>query len=147
MKRRADRVHIFSLIFQEAFDRDFNAEAAAARYFEAAGPAKDIDLEFINALFFGVMQNLAKTDALISEHLEGWAMKRLSKPDLAILRLAAYELMFTDISPKVAVNEAVVLAKDYSADETGAFVNGVLAKIIKALGKAGVKEKPEGEPE
>ena len=64
---------------------------------------------------------------------KGWSTDRMSKADLAVLRLACYEVYDdADIPVKVAINEAVELAKKYGSDESGSFVNGVLARLVKA---------------
>ena len=71
-------------------------------------------------------------DAAISEKAVGWTIERMGKADLAIIRLAVYEIMFDDDIPvSVSINEAVELAKKYGRDESGGFVNGVLAKFAK----------------
>ena len=78
--------------------------------------------------------HLAEIDDMISKNLKGWAKERISKIDLAILRLAIYEICFSqEIPPGVAVNEAVELAKEFSTEEAPAFINGVLGSIIKKV--------------
>lgn len=80
---------------------------------------------------------MAELDALIDEKSTGWKTNRMAKVDLAIIRLAVYEIKFEDDIPtKVSINEAVELAKKYGADESGAFVNGVLAKLHSLRGTA-----------
>ncbi len=77
---------------------------------------------------------MAEIDDMISKNLKGWAKERISKIDLAILRLAIYEICFSqEIPPGVAVNEAVELAKEFSTEEAPAFINGVLGSIIKKV--------------
>ena len=77
-----------------------------------------------------IIEHMAELDALIDEKSTGWKTNRMAKVDLAIIRLAVYEIKFEDDIPtKVSINEAVELAKKYGADESGAFVNGVLAKF------------------
>ena len=71
-------------------------------------------------------------DALFNEVTDGWKTSRMNRVDLTILRLATYEVRWDeDVPTKVAINEAVELAKKYSSDDGPAFVNGVLAKIAK----------------
>ena len=73
---------------------------------------------------------IPEIDVLINEHTTGWKTGRMNKVDLTILRLAVYEIKWDDDIPvKVAINEAVELAKRYSSDEGPAFINGVLAKL------------------
>lgn len=80
----------------------------------------------------GIKENEEKIDNMILAKLKNWSIERIFKIDLAILRLAVYELNFMDaIPPKVAINEAVELAKKYGNDASSNFVNGVLREIIK----------------
>ena len=64
---------------------------------------------------------------------EDWKLNRISKMDLSILKLAIYEIKFTDIPYKVAINEAVELAKKYGEDKSKNFVNGILASVVKDM--------------
>ena len=82
---------------------------------------------------------LEEIDKKIDEVAAGWKTKRMGKVELAILRLAVYEMLYDDTIPeKVSVNEAVELAKKFGGNESPAFVNGVLAKFIP---KEGAKEE------
>jgi N utilization substance protein B len=78
----------------------------------------------------GVLGNLEFIDKLIEKHSKGLENHRISKIDLSIMRLSIYEICFRyDIPYSVSVNEAVELAKKYSSEEAGSFVNGILSKI------------------
>ena len=80
----------------------------------------------------GILKEKENISKLISDNLaEKWTIERISKIDLVILKLAIYELKNTDIPFKVAINEAVELAKTYGDDNSKVFVNGVLASIVK----------------
>lgn len=86
--------------------------------------------DFANLLVKGVMENLEKIDNEISRFAENWQLKRMAVVDRNILRLTSYELLFLkDIPPKVSINEAVELAKRYSGQDSGKFVNGILDRI------------------
>lgn len=87
--------------------------------------------KFIEETYFGVYQHLNEIDALISEAAKNWSMTRIAKVDLSILRLAIYELRYTDVPVKVAVNEALEIAKAYSTDKSPKFINGVLGSVTK----------------
>ncbi len=79
-----------------------------------------------------VENNLTEIDACIRSHLKRWCMERLTYIDRAILRIGCAELLyFDDVPPKVAINEAVAIAKKYGDDRAGKFVNGVLDSILK----------------
>lgn len=88
--------------------------------------------DYMEQLFAGVVDNCALLDDAISAQLKGWTIERLSRVDLAILRVAAYELILGKQSSAVAINEAVVLAEQYSTDKAPSFINGVLGSIVRA---------------
>jgi N utilization substance protein B len=77
----------------------------------------------------GVQENLKQIDAEIDAHSTGWRITRMPAVDRTILRIAVYELMYTDTPVGVVVSEAVELAKTYSTAKSGSFVNGVLASV------------------
>ncbi len=82
----------------------------------------------------GTWENLRQCDELITDSTIKWQFSRLSPVDKSILRLAVYQLKFCpDIPPKVVINEAIELAKKFSTDRSGPFVNGVLDAILKRL--------------
>ena len=88
--------------------------------------------EFAHELVAGVQQSQADIDALLSAVVENWKMERIAAMDLAILRMAAFELNSrADVPPKVSINEAIELAKKYSTAQSGAFVNGILDKLLE----------------
>ena len=87
----------------------------------------------MNALADGVMAHVAQIDEQLAQLVRGWSLDRLTRVDLAILRVAAYELMYTQTAPGVVVNEAVELANEYSTDKAGGFVNGVLGNLSRSL--------------
>jgi N utilization substance protein B len=84
-------------------------------------------------LFEGAVKDTAVIDELIVKQAENWRLERLAVIDRAILRLAIYELRTTDTPPKVILNEAVELAKKFSSEEAGAFVNGILDAVHKSI--------------
>jgi N utilization substance protein B len=91
---------------------------------------------FANRLFEGAAKEAVSLDEIISKHAENWKIERLSAIDRAILRLAIYELRATDTPPKVVLNEAVDLAKKFSSEDAGSFVNGILDPVYKSLQKS-----------
>ena len=98
-------------------------------------PAKPEVRAFAEELLRGAMDQRKSIDDLISTHVEHWILSRLALVDLCILRLATFELLFHGKTPwKVAINEAIELAKAFGGKDSGAFVNGVLDKI-SALAK------------
>ena len=89
------------------------------------------DKEFILSEVEGVHAHMAEIDEMITASANGWDPARMNKVDLAILRLAVYEMKYGETPIGVAINEAVELAKRFSSDEAPAFINGVLGKVIK----------------
>lgn len=82
-----------------------------------------------------IKSHLSKIDEEISKAAPAWPIEKINKVDLAVLRLAVYELLYQkDVPPKVTVDEAIELAKDYGSDSSSSFVNGVLGKLITDKG-------------
>jgi transcription antitermination protein NusB len=88
---------------------------------------------FANSLFEGAARETAALDKLIKQHAQNWRFERMAAIDRAILRLAIHELRATNTPAKVVLNEAVELAKKFSSEEAGAFVNGILDAVHKSL--------------
>ena len=89
------------------------------------------EADFMNAIFEGVVANVEEIDACIREFARGWSLDRITRVDLAILRVAVYELLFSSVPEKVVSNEAVRLAGVYSTEKAGAFINGVLGSVSR----------------
>ena len=101
-------------------------------YFDALPDVKEKEYEYIKKKALLVSEMSDEIDEKINEVSEGWPVDRLGKSELAIMRLAVYEMLYDDDIPvNVAINEAVELAKKYGSDDnTASFVNGVLAKLV-----------------
>jgi len=97
--------------------------------------AADTTRAFANRLFEGAAKDVTALDEAIAKHAENWRIERLAAIDRAILRLGMYELQGTETPPRVVLNEAVELAKKFSSEESGAFVNGILDSFHKSLKK------------
>ena len=131
MGRRELREHIFRLLFRIEFHKEEEMQEQIALYFDSLEEVpQDPDLEYIRKKYMDVSARLEEIDGKLDEVTEGWSVKRMAKVDLAILRLAVYELLFDEDTPTgVAINEAVELCKKFGGEESPAFVNGVLAKL------------------
>jgi N utilization substance protein B len=128
--RSASREQGFFLIFERVFNKDLLEDII-----DSAELSRDLVFdEYAKTLARGVENNEEKIDSLIESHLKkGWTINRISKPSLAILRLALYEMLYEESVPaSVAINEAVELAKEYTIDESK-FVNGILGAIAREL--------------
>jgi N utilization substance protein B len=89
---------------------------------------------FSRALIAGTLENIHDIDSMIRAHLQNWDFSRLSRVDLAILRLSVYTLMYQqDMPPSIVINEAIGISKEYGSDDSYRFVNGVLDAIRKTL--------------
>ena len=85
---------------------------------------------FARLIIAGVLEHIDEVNAAIEDHLEHWDIARLSRVDLAILRMATYSLLFQqDVPASVTIDEAIAIAKEYGTDESYKFVNGVLDAI------------------
>lgn len=103
-----------------------------AKFWKGA-KAADQTRAFANQLFEGAAKDRAVLDEIIQKHCENWRFERLSAIDRAILRLAIYEMSASDTPAKVVLNEAVEMAKKFSSEDSGAFVNGVLDSFHKSV--------------
>ncbi len=133
MSRREIREHIFKLLFLLEFHRADELSEQAELYMDEVEEASPTEKEsgYILDKFHKIEENLEGIDKLLSDASEGWKLNRMGKVDLSILRLAVYEMkMDEDIPTGVAINEAVELAKKFGGDESPAFINGVLAKLV-----------------
>lgn len=91
----------------------------------------DIDNEFVKDIVYGVVTHKNEIDELANKYMKDWDIERLDKTGASILRMAIYELKYTDTPEIVAINEAIELSKKYSDDSVRKIINAVLDKIIK----------------
>lgn len=125
------REHAFKLLYGMEIQQDFSDESIDL-YIE------NIDIDdrnvkrFIKKTIAGVLENDKSIIELISKNLKSeWTIDRISKMDLVILKIAIYEIIYSDVPYKVAINEAIELAKTYGQDKSYVFINGVLASIVR----------------
>ncbi|MDR0598103.1 MAG: transcription antitermination factor NusB [Treponema sp.] len=89
---------------------------------------------FSRLLIRGTIENLPAVDDMIRSHLKNWDFSRLNRVDLALLRMSAYTLMYQDdVAPSIVIDEAIGISKEYGADDSYRFINGVLDGIRKTL--------------
>lgn len=130
MTRRALRENIFRILFKVEFnDKNEMEEQIDYSLFEIEDISAD-DAKYITDKVNNIIKVLDILDNTIEAISDGWKIERIGKAELAILRTAVYEIKYDeDIPYKVAVNEAIELAKKYCNQDAGSFVNGILAKV------------------
>ena len=128
MSRRKLRESIFLLLFRIEFNTREELEEQAETFYEQVEGKED--RSYIHDKLEAILNELPSIDEKIREICQGWRLSRLGKTELAILRLAVYEILYDeDIPTGVAINEAVEIAKIYCSEEAPRFINGVLAKL------------------
>lgn len=142
-----------SIAMQVLFEWDFGGkdpdklEEILERNKKEFGPGLEDEYDFIDRLARGAKDNLPKIDAVIEKAAPAWPVEQITAVDRAVLRLGLYELLFgtqEEVPPKVAINEAIELAKAFGGESSGKFVNGVLGTVYREIGEPG-KEYPHRE--
>jgi len=142
MSRRLTRELAFKFVFRYEFlhEPEITDDILKDFFSEFIDPEK-LDETYFRRIVTGVLEKKSELDFLISKYSKGWKLSRISKTDLAILRMAIYEATeMEDIPVSVAINEAIELSKVYSPDDAKAFINGVLSKAC-----AGPQMDPDNE--
>ena len=130
MTRREIREQVFKMLFRVEFYNQEEMSEQIALCEDDACDWKEKDKTYIFEKVEKISEKIDEIDAKINEVSEGWKTGRMGKVDLTLIRLAVYEMLYEeDVPAKVAINEAVELAKKYGGDESPAFVNGVLAHV------------------
>lgn len=130
MGRSELREHIFKMIFGIEFASIEQVEEQLVLYLDQLEDVKEKDYKYMLEKSKAVFEKVTEIDEMINQNTTGWKTGRMNKVDLSILRLAVYEMKWDeDVPVKVAINEAVELAKRFSGDEGPSFINGVLAKL------------------
>ena len=135
MKRTAIREQTFRLLYSLEIQKTENLEEQIELYLECNEIENEKAIEYIKDVVIGVYEHKKDIESLIEKNLKtDWKIDRISKIDLSLLRLAIYEIKYKEIPYKVAINEALELAKKYGEDSSKNFVNGVLASVVKEIG-------------
>ena len=136
MNRSAIRELTFKLIYSLEIQKESSLQEQIELYLKANQIEDEKAIKYIKETIIGINKNTAEITSLIEKNLKAdWEITRVSKIDLSLLKLAIYEIKYTDIPYKVAINEAVELAKKYGEDTSKTFVNGILASVIKEVGE------------
>lgn len=131
MSRKKAREIAFKLAFSQLMGGENDYENILEQSGGESVPTEE-DIEYAANIIEGVQENQDALDEMISRHAIGWALDRMPKVDLCILRIALYEMRYrNDIPESVSINEAVELAKRYSGEKSPAFINGLLGALSK----------------
>ena len=128
--RRKSREFALQMLFQWDMTRQMPAQIE--KTFWRTARAAESTRKFANELFGGAVAEAEAIDKLLQKHAKNWKLDRMAAIDRSILRLAIFEFRLGDAPPKVVLNEALELAKIFSSDEAGPFLNGVLDAILRA---------------
>lgn len=137
-----------SIVLQTLFEWDFNGRNSetlpvVVERLTAEYAGENADLDFIRKLLYGVIEKVDALNDIIVKAAPDWPLDKISTVDRNILRIGLFELLFSDreeVPPKVAINEAIELAKGFGGDSSGRFVNGVLGAVYKEIGEPGKEE-------
>ena len=140
-KRRQVRERVLQALYAHELSGDA-AEHVLATLIQPTFSDDPTYLRFAEKLFLRALDGRADADALIARHVENWELDRLALTDRLVLRMAIAELLyFEDIPPKVTLNEALEVAKAFSTEKSGAFVNGVIDAVLRELQETGRLKK------
>jgi len=136
-----------SIVLQSLYELDFNKEKNLDIDKVLERNTKEFGLgveenEFINSLAHGVLKHQTQIDDIITKSAPEWPLSQITIVDRNVLRIGIFELLFGDkqqVPPKVAINEAIELAKGYGGESSGRFVNGVLGTIYREMEKTNDK--------
>ncbi|PWM60718.1 MAG: transcription antitermination factor NusB [Subdoligranulum variabile] len=132
MSRRELREHVFRMLFRKEFyESEAEFSEQVKRYLEELEPLEEKDESYMSGKVEDIYGHVKELDDRINEVAKGWKTRRMGKVDLTVLRLALYEMLYEESVPeKVAINEAVEIARKYGGDDSPSFVNGILAKLV-----------------
>ncbi len=137
LSRTLLREHIFKIIFMSDQRHDEDAAEYISIYFDCLTDdddnfieLDDKDKEYISGKVLNILEKSEEIDKMISDSSKGWALHRIARAELAILRVAVYEMLYDeDIPENVAINEAIELSKKYGESAAPSFINGILGTI------------------
>jgi len=131
-----------SIAMQSLYEWDFNGKKSDSldkiveRNIKEYGPGLE-DMGFIKQIIKGVTEHMPKIDKIIEKSAPEWPIEQITIVDRNVLRIGLYELLYAnkeEVPPKVAINEAIELAKSFGGESSGKFINGVLGTVYKEIG-------------
>lgn len=132
MNRSAAREEAFKLLYSLEVQKKEEIEEQIKVYLESENITNKDVVRYIKSTIIGIEEKSEVILDKISKNLKSdWKIDRISKIDLVLLKLAIYEILFTDTPYKVAINEVIELSKKYSEENSSNFINGILASIVK----------------
>ncbi len=134
MGRKQAREGTMKILYQMEVNDDFSDEALNI-YFNNFS-FEELEKEYILDAMTKIKENIDSIDKYIELYSQGWNLNRLAKIDLAVLRIAVYEILYRkDIPVEVSINEAIEIVKKYSTEESFRFINGVLGGVVRNIDK------------
>ncbi len=138
MSRRRSRFVVFQSLFELDFQNFKLKKLEPIQIFDKniQNLEEKEQAEFIKSLFFGVLEKKKIIDSMIEKAAPEWPIDQINMVDRNVLRLGIYELIFSDpeaVPPKVAINEAIEIAKSFGSDSSGRFINGVLGTVFREM--------------
>lgn len=139
MNRHLSRTIVMQTLYEWDIRRELEVEAIVERNIDEF--QEDADPEYIRSIVMGAIEKVEEIDGKITQVAPEWPIAQISPIDKAILRLAIFELLFSDeVPPKVAINEAVELAKMFGGENSSKFINGVLGTLYRSSDKFSEEE-------
>lgn len=136
MNRSAAREETFKILYSLEIQKKENIEEQVDLYLQTEEIKEQETVKYIKSTIQGIEKNKEEIKEKISQNLKkDWKIERVSKIDVVLLKLAIYEILFTDTPYKVAINEVIELSKKYSEENSSNFINGILASVVKENGE------------
>lgn len=130
MRRRKARELVLRMLYQMETNGE-DTERALARYCESFPYQQDI-IDYSKSILSGIKRERDAIDRYIKDACDNWKLDRITYVDINILRLGIYEMLFSeDVPPKVAIDEAIEIAKKYGNEDSREFINGVLDRVLR----------------
>ena len=129
-RRSRAREVVLQVLYQDDLNPQADRQRAADFLRDRLQNNKPL-VEFAQKLLDGVLRNRQEVDSLLARFADNWSLERMAATDRNVLRLGAYEILYADTPDRVAINEAVELAKRYGSRQSAQFVNGILDRLLK----------------
>ena len=128
-RRRRAREVVLQVLYQDDLNSDRDLQSSQEFLRQRLLQQPDL-VEFAQSLLGGIRRNRDELDEILSSRADNWALERMAVTDRNVLRLGAYEILYTETPGRVAINEAVELAKRFGAKQSSQFVNGILDGLL-----------------